>query len=134
MPEHVHLLVVPTCADPALDRYLARVKQPFSKWLKQQLSTANSHRIKQLTVQERPGKTCIRFWQEGPGYDRNLMKPAAIEAAIEYIHMNPVRRRLVKRATDWKWSSASWYVLDPPRQHFPGLPVVHGLSPGTLDQ
>jgi hypothetical protein len=28
-----------------------------------------------------------------------------IEAAIEYIHMNPVHRGLVKRAIDWKWSS-----------------------------
>jgi hypothetical protein len=26
-----------------------------------------------------------------------------IEAVVEYIQMNPVRRRLVKRAGDWKW-------------------------------
>ena len=54
-------------------------------------------------------------------YDRNLMMPVVLtEAAIEYIHMNPVRRGLVKRAVDWKWSSASWYLLDPPCQHLPG--------------
>jgi putative transposase len=28
---------------------------------------------------------------------------------IEYIHLNPVRRGLVRRAVDWKWSSANWY-------------------------
>jgi hypothetical protein len=28
---------------------------------------------------------------------------------IEYIHANPVRRGLVKRAGDWKWSSAGWF-------------------------
>ncbi len=66
--------------------------------------------------QERPGKTCFRFWQEGPGYDRNLTTPSVIEAAIGYIYMNPVQRGLVKRAVDWRWSSASWYLLDPPRQ------------------
>lgn len=134
MPEHVHLLVVPTTPEPAIDRYLARIKQPFSKWVKQQLSEAKSPLVDRLTVQERPGKTCFRFWQEGPGYDRNLMTPAVIEAAIEYIHMNPVRCGLVQRAVDWKWSSASWYLLDPSREQLPGLPLIHGLPKGALDR
>ena len=47
--------------------------------------------LDQLTVQERPGKFCFRFWQEGPGYDRNLNTPASIELALDYIHRNPVR-------------------------------------------
>src|SRR4051812_33312358 len=134
MPEHVHLLVVPTGHEPAIDRSLARIKQPFSKWVKQQLIQAQSILFDRLTVEERPGKTCFRFWQEGPRYDRNLTTPAAIEAAIEYIHMNPVRRGLVRRAVDWKWSSASWYLLDPHGQQLAGLPMVHGLPVGTLDR
>jgi putative transposase len=134
MPEHVHLLVVPADPEPEIDRYLAQIKQPFSKWMKRQLIEANSPLLQRLMVQERPGKTCFRFWQEGPGYDRNLSTPAIIEASIEYIHMNPVRRGLVKRAIDWKWSSASWYLLDPPRQQLPQLPIVHGLPTGTLDR
>jgi hypothetical protein len=28
---------------------------------------------------------------------------------IEYIHNNPVRRDLVSRSEQWKWSSAGWY-------------------------
>jgi putative transposase len=139
MPDHVHLLVVPTGPDPTIDRYLARIKQPFSKWVKQQLAVSNHLRTKstlldRLTIQERPGKTCFRFWQEGPGYDRNLSTPAPIEAAIDYIHLNPVRRGLVERAVDWKWSSASWYLLNPPRQQLAGLPLIHGLPLGTLDR
>ena len=134
MPEHVHLMVVPTGGEPAIDRYLARIKQPFSKWVKQQLLERKSPLLDRLTVQERPGRSCFRFWQEGPGYDRNLSTPAVIEAAIEYFHMNPVRRGLVKRALDWWWSSASWYLLDPPRQQLPGLPLIHGLPAGTLDR
>ena len=27
---------------------------------------------------------------------------------IEYVHLNPVRKGLVERAKDWKWSSAGW--------------------------
>lgn len=134
MPEYVHLLVVPTSPEPAIDRYLACVKQPFSKWMRQRLTEVSSPLINRLTVQERPAKTCFRFWQEGPGYDRNLMTPAAIEAAIDYIHMNPVRRGLRKRTVDWKWSSASWYLLDPPRQQIPELPTVHGLPAGIFDR
>ena len=134
MPKHVHLLVVPCSSDPEIDRYLALVKQPSSKWIKEQLVNTKSALVDRLTVQERPGKTCFRFWQEGPGYDRNLNTPAAIEAAIDYIHQNPVRRGLVKRAVDWKWSSASWYSLDPPRQQLMDRPYVHGLPAGALDQ
>ncbi len=37
----------------------------------------------------------FRHWQEGPGYDRNLTKPTTILAAIDYIHLNPVRRAFV---------------------------------------
>jgi putative transposase len=134
MPEHVHLLVAPTGPEPAIDRYLARIKQPFSKWVKQQLVEMKSPLVDRPTVAERPGKSCFRFWQEGPGYDRNLTTPAVIEAAIEYINMNPVRRGLVKRAVNWKWSSASWYLLDPPRRQLPGLPFIYGLPVGVLDR
>ena len=28
---------------------------------------------------------------------------------IDYLHNNPVRKGLVKRAIDWLWSSAAWY-------------------------
>lgn len=134
MPEHIHLLVAPTGPMPVIDRYLGRIKQPFSKWVKQELVTSRSSLIDRLTVQERPGKTCFRFWQEGPGYDRNLTTPDVIEAVIDYIHHNPVRRGLVKRAVDWKWSSASWYLLEPPREQLPGLPAINGVHSGTLDR
>lgn len=134
MPEHVHLLVVPSSSEPAIDRYLALIKQPFSKSIKELLLDTKSALVDRLTVRERPGKTCFRFWQEGPGYDRNLETPTAIEAAVEYIHQNPVRRKLVTRAVDWKWSSASWYLLDPPRQQFADIPIIHGLPVGALDR
>jgi len=36
-----------------------------------------------------------------------------IQAAVEYIHNNPVRRGLVADALDWAWSSARWYAQAP---------------------
>jgi putative transposase len=133
MPEHIHLIVAPTTPNPDLGRYLALVKQPFSKSIKQLLVDSGAPLLERLTVKERPGKSCFRFWQEGPGYDRNLNMPATVEASIDYLHLNPVRRGLCHQAVDWKWSSARWYLLDPSRSQHPDLPHIHGLPLGSLD-
>jgi putative transposase len=34
-----------------------------------------------------------------------VMDEAHLGAALRYVALNPVRARLVKRATDWRWSS-----------------------------
>ena len=129
MPEHVHFLVEPTVMPVKIDNLLSAIKQPYSVRIKRILEAARSPLLQKLTVQERPGKTAFRYWQEGPGYDRNLSTETAVLAAIDYIHNNPVRRHLVERATDWKWSSARWYASD--RQVIdPVLPTIHGLSWG----
>ncbi len=132
MPEHVHLLVYPTAVNPSISRYLARIKQPFSKHIKEILSGQSSRLLSRLTVRERPGKECFRFWQEGPGFDRNLFSSEAISASLEYIHNNPVSRGLCRRAVDWKWSSARYYLDVPPRRQHPHLPMIHGLPEGAI--
>jgi putative transposase len=134
MPDHVHLIVYPhgEIVASALSRFLARAKQPFSKYVKSMLA-ADSSLLAKLTFRERPSKICFRFWQEGPGYDRNLTSPAAVEASIAYIHNNPVRRGLCERAIDWKWSSARWYLDEPARQQDPDLPRIAGVPVGLLD-
>ncbi len=133
MPEHVHLLVFPDERRPNIGRYLAQIKQPFSKSIKQVLVDCNSPLLQQLTISERPGKTCFRFWQEGPGYDRNLDVASSVEASVNYLHTNPVSRGLCQQAIDWKWSSARWYLAHPPRQQSPDLPLIHGLPDGSLE-
>jgi len=127
MPEHLHLLVHPTDPDTAIGRYLARIKQPFSREIKEILIRSGSDLLGRLTVLERPGKTCFRFWQEGSGYDRNLFGSPAIRASLAYIHENPVKRGLCPKAEDWPWSSARHYLSDPPSIPHPDLPTVHGM-------
>ena len=133
MPEHIHLLVYPTRPQPDIGRYLAKVKQPFSKQIKGLLEETHSPLLQNLTVRERPGKFCFRFWQEGPGFDRNLFTADAIKSSMDYIHQNPVTRGLCKRAIDWNWSSARYYLADPPKQQDTDLPFIHGLPQGALD-
>ena len=110
MPEHVHLLVLPETSESRVSRLLARAKQPTSKQVRQLLEAQGSPLVQQLTVRERPGKHCFRFWQAGPGYDRNLFSADAVTASIDYIHMNPVKRSLCTCAVDFKWSSARYHL------------------------
>jgi putative transposase len=114
MPEHVHLVVYPICDEPKLDRLLAAIKRPCSVQVKGDLLASQSRLIEKLTVRERPGKTAFRFWQEGPGYDRNLKTVEAVLSSIDYVHLNPVRRGLCRRAVDWRWSSARHFEADGP--------------------
>jgi len=134
MPEHVHLLTFPVTDTPDIAQYLAIIKQPFSRFVHQKLVQSNSPLLRKLIVRERPNKTSFRFWLEGPGFDRNLFSPKAIEASIDYIHRNPVERGLCRQATNWKWSSAQFYLATPPKQQFANLPRVHGIRPEAFDR
>jgi putative transposase len=130
MPEHVHLLTYPLAANPNIGRYLAGIKQPASTRIKRLLEARKSPLLDELTVRERPGKDAFRFWQAGPGFDRNLWSPSAIRCALDYIHANPIKRGLSADAIAWKWSSARYYFAEPPRQQDPVLPFIHGPPPG----
>jgi putative transposase len=76
----------------------------------------------------------FRFWQEGPGYDRNLFTVRAVQASLDYIHRNPVARKLCVQARHWRWSSARYYesdgqVLDPLLPTITPLPAEFWSGP-----
>ena len=107
MPNHVHLILVPSDPD-GLRRALARV-----------------HRSYAGIIQARRKRTG-HFWQGRFG--AVAMDEAHLAAALRYVSLNPVRARLVERAQDWRWSSASAHlrgrddgltVLAPVRDRFP---------------
>ena len=98
IPEHIHLLIYPKTEKPRIGRFVARFKQLFSRHVREILVANHWRLFADLTIRERPGKACFRFWQEGGGFDRNLYNPEAIEACINYIHLNPVNRGLCQRA------------------------------------
>jgi putative transposase len=109
MPDHVHLIVHPQRSgyDMALIRRLIKepVVQQAIKWLEE-------HAPEWLPRIERQRGTRKErlFWQSGGGYDRNIFEPKTLLQMIEYIHENPVRKGLVAKACEWKWSSAGWFV------------------------
>ena len=85
MPTHVHLILCPSDGD-GLRRALARADRAYA---------GRIHARKRRTG---------HFWQGRFG--AVAMDEAHLIAAYRYVALNPVRARLVKRAQDWRWSSA----------------------------
>ncbi len=52
-------------------------------------------------------------------YGFNVWSREKAEEKLEYMHLNPVRAGLTQRTTEWRWSSARWYVEQKPV----GLPI-----------
>jgi putative transposase len=118
MPEHAHLLWWPHDPKFKVEDLLSTVKQSVSKralvWLRKNDPTYLSR-----------FSGSFHFWQDGPGYDRNLYSPRYIWTDIDYIHDNPVRRGLVESPVDWIWSSARAYA----GSSDPLIPIDFGSLP-----
>lgn len=109
MPEHVHALVWPRRKDYDLGRFLGGVKRYVSTAVRDRLEEQNNTKwLDALTVRH-GGNERFRFWQKGGGFDKNVWSEEVARNIIDYIHENPVRRELVDRPSDWRWSSAAWY-------------------------
>ena len=106
MPEHVHLIVRPRQAEYSMPKIMAGIKLPVARRAIHFREESNSPWLAQITGQR--GKHTERlFWQYGGGYDRNITCGKTLLQMVDYLHNNPVRRGLVLRAGDWKWSSAA---------------------------
>jgi REP-associated tyrosine transposase len=108
MSEHVHLLIYPRRATYDISATLQEIKEPVGRMAVAYLRSHAPHLLPRITL-KRGKRLERRFWQAGGGYDRNAAEPKAALAMIEYIHHNPVRRGLVSRPEQWKWSSAGWH-------------------------
>jgi putative transposase len=108
MPEHIHLLVWPRRPDYDIAKIRGAIKEPVARKALMYLEKQAPHWLPRVT-RKRGQKIERLFWQSGGGYDRNIESPAVLQAAIIYFHLNPVRRSLVERCEDWKWSSATHY-------------------------
>ena len=106
MPEHAHIILFPRRPDYDAGKIAASIKLPVARRAFHFLEANNSPWLVKLTRQR--GTRAERlFWQSGGGYDRNITSGKPLLQMIDYVHNNPVRRGLVERALDWKWSSAA---------------------------
>jgi len=61
------------------------------------------------------------------GRRRALRTVKEYQETVEYLHLNPLRRALVKRPEDWKWSSVHEYA-------FPAVPEARHQPPLRIDR
>ncbi|MDP8208306.1 MAG: transposase [Candidatus Electryonea clarkiae] len=112
MPNHVHMLLYPN-GTVEISSILRTIKRPFAYHALKILSERYPELFAKLRVQH--GKRIMnRFWQAGVGFDRNVFGDDILIKAIEYIHNNPVRNKLVEFPEAWKWSSAKFWIMDKP--------------------
>lgn len=125
MPEHVHLLVYPGHEPQRMADFLYTMKKSVSQRALGFVRRHAPHFLTRMRDLQPNGRVTHRFWQRGPGYDENLFSPAKIWQKIDYIHENPVRRRLCSHPADWGWSSFRAYengAAEPIRIDFDSLP------------
>jgi putative transposase len=106
MPEHVHLLMgEPKKVTPS--KVLQVLKQKVSRALR---NRTKKRVIGQLLLEfPREAGEPEAFWQRR-FYDFNVYSRKKMMEKLEYMHANPVQRKLVVHTKDWPWSSWSNHV------------------------
>jgi putative transposase len=104
MPEHVHLLISePEIGNPS--KVLQVLKQNVSSALRVKRKGSCS----QLPLPFSSAEPASPFWQRR-FYDFNVWSEKKLREKLDYIHRNPVQRKLVSHPKDWPWSSWSHYA------------------------
>ena len=100
MPEHVHLLISePRRGDPS--KSLQVLKQKVSRTLRKRRRRAVGQLALPFAQEEENSKA---FWQRR-FYDFNVWSSKKLKEKLDYMHGNPMQRRLVEHPKDWPWSS-----------------------------
>jgi putative transposase len=89
MPNHVHLILLPSTVDGL------------------RAALAEAHRRYSRRINFAHGWTGYLWQGRFASYP---MDEAHLMVAIRYVELNPVRAKLVKRAEHWRWSSARAHV------------------------
>jgi len=106
MPEHVHLLLSePKKGSPS--KVLQVLKQKVSRALRGRGKKSVSGQL--LLPFSRMATGATAFWQRR-FYDFNVWSAEKLREKLEYMHANPVKRKLAVHPKDWPWSSWSHYA------------------------
>jgi putative transposase len=84
MPDHIHLVLQPDKS--SLEEIMRRFKSLSWKRCRTEAGLVEP------------------LWQRG-FHDRGVRNERALLAAIDYVHLNPVRAELVRHPEEWPWSS-----------------------------
>ena len=90
------------------DHWHAIIHPPYPLTISTALKSVKTSSMIGINVRR---KEAGELWQER-FFDRALRTVRVYHEKVEYIHLNPVRRGLVKKPEDWKWSSMREYAGD----------------------
>ena len=116
MPEHFHLLIWPSeAANPSqiMQRLKGRTARSILKTLRENQRQAWCARmLRRFTLPSTVhAEANGRVWQRR-FYDMNIWTEKKQLEKLDYMHNNPVTRRLVSSASEWPWSSWRYYFLE----------------------
>jgi REP-associated tyrosine transposase len=106
MPNHVHLLM----SEPkkgTVSTALQILKQRVARKLR---TGRRKARHGQMALPFEPDEEQPRAFWQARFYDFNVYSRGKLKEKLNYMHANPVIRKLVKHPRDWIWSSWSNYV------------------------
>jgi putative transposase len=106
MPDHIHMII--SSESYNISAILRDFKRYTSKKISSLLKEDRSFEI--LSRFSKAANRTIdnnryRVWQEG-FHPKAIVSEPMLNQKIEYIHLNPVKKRFVKEPEDWKYSSA----------------------------
>jgi putative transposase len=101
MPEHVHLLIS-EAPQKNPSKVLQVLKQKVARVLLTKRRRAVDGQLLLPFAEGAEGK--MHFWQRR-FYDLNVWGEKKLREKLEYMHANPVQRKLVRDPKDWPWSS-----------------------------
>ena len=105
MPEHIHLLLSePKRGNPS--KALQVLKQKVSRALRKRPKKSPAAQLQLPFVRSKLDAPA--FWQRR-FYDFNVWSDKKLREKLDYMHRNPVQRKLVVHPKDWPWSSWSHY-------------------------
>ncbi len=115
MPNHVHIIIVPSDAD-GLRRTFADAHRRYTGYINARMRVTG------------------HLWQGRFG--SVVMDEEHLAHAVRYVSLNPVRAGLVKRAEEWPWSSAASHLSGRDNELVHVAPVLerYGDFASFLDQ
>lgn len=116
MPTHLHLIV--SDADFNSQR-LRQTLTDMRKYTGRQLADYCDQKMpavfRQILRSARREDRARHFWQQSR-HPEAIWSYTFWRTKVDYVHDNPRRKGLVRDATHWRFSSAAYWLLDPPRE------------------
>jgi len=106
MINHIHLILY--CEEKInLSSFMRDFKKYSAVFIRKQLESENQHELIERMRFTR-GKQVLKTWMDRFD-DFCINNPTTMETKINYVHENPVRKKIVGFPEDYEYSSAAFY-------------------------